>query len=148
MTIMCAHKEKSGNIESAPFKQKSALPGRGGISRIIEAASNSLRGIRDGAATEAAIQQELAVVAIAIPLSFFVARTAWIWVALIASLLLVLAIEFLNTAIERLCNHVEPRRHDAIRITKDLASAAVTMGLLLAGLVWLVAALDRFGYLP
>jgi diacylglycerol kinase (ATP) len=65
-------------------------------------------------------------------------------VALIASLLLVLSIEFLNTAVERLCNHIQPEKHDAIRITKDLASAGVFFALLLVALVWIAAAVARF----
>jgi diacylglycerol kinase (ATP) len=65
-------------------------------------------------------------------------------VALIASLLLVLSIEFLNTAVERLCNHIQPEKHDAIRITKDLASAGVFFALLLVALVWIAAAVSRF----
>lgn len=82
----------------------------------------------------------------ALPLSFFIARDVWTWVALIASLLLVLAIEFLNTAIERLCNHIQPDKHDAIRITKDLASAGVFLTLALAGLVWIAAIFARFRF--
>jgi diacylglycerol kinase (ATP) len=70
----------------------------------------------------------------------------WTWVALIASLLLVLAIEFLNTAIERLCNHIQPDKHDAIRITKDLASAGVFLTLALAGLIWIAAIFARFRF--
>ena len=58
--------------------------------------------------------------------------------ALVASLLFVLSIEFLNTAIERLCNHIQPDRHEAIRITKDLASAGVFFALALGR-----AGLDR-----
>jgi diacylglycerol kinase (ATP) len=57
--------------------------------------------------------------------------------------LFVLAVEFLNTAVERLCNHVTPEHHEAIRVTKDLASAAVFFALVLAGLVWVTALLDR-----
>ncbi|HMB48878.1 MAG TPA: diacylglycerol kinase, partial [Afifellaceae bacterium] len=53
--------------------------------------------------------------------------------------------EFLNTAVERLCNHVTPQRHEAIRVTKDLASAGVFFALVLATLVWSVAAMERFG---
>jgi diacylglycerol kinase (ATP) len=68
------------------------------------------------------------------------------WVALVGSLLLLLAIEFLNTAIERLCDHIQPEKHDAIRITKDLGSAAVFFAILLAGLIWTAALLDRLGY--
>jgi diacylglycerol kinase (ATP) len=122
------------------------MPGRGGIARIIAAFRNTVGGLREGLSTEAAIKQEVAIACIAVPLSFFIAEDLWTWVALIASLLFVLAIEFLNTAIERLCNHIHPDQHDAIRITKDLGSAAVFFALALAGLVWLVAALDRFGH--
>jgi diacylglycerol kinase (ATP) len=54
-------------------------------------------------------------------------------------------VEFLNTAVERLCNHVTPELNEAIRVTKDLASTAVFFALVLAGLVWVVALLHRFG---
>ena len=97
--------------------------------------------------TEAAIKQEIVLAAVAFPLSFFVAGNIWIWLALIASLLFVLSVEFMNTAVECLCDHVQPQKHSAIRITKDLASAAVFFVLVLAGLVWLAAIVDRLGIL-
>ena len=122
-----------------------AMPGRGGLRRIAESTANSLHGLRAGLRTEAAIRQEVAIALLALPLSFLVASDVWIWIALIGSVLFVLAIEFLNTAIERLCNHVTPERHEAIRVTKDLASAAVFFALLLAAIVWLAALLDRLG---
>jgi diacylglycerol kinase (ATP) len=125
-------------------ESQSAMPGRGGLVRIKAAFWNTIGGIREGLATEAAIKQEAAIAVIAFPLSFFIARDLWTWVALIASLLLVLSIEFLNTAIERLCNHIQPEKHDAIRIIKDLGSAGVFFALLLVALVWLAAAVDRF----
>jgi diacylglycerol kinase (ATP) len=121
-----------------------ALPGRGGLTRIALAALNSLRGLREGLRTEAAVKQEAALALVALPASFFIATDAWVWLALVASVLFVLIVEFLNTAIERLCNHVTPERHEAIRVTKDLASAGVFFALVLAGLVWVVALLDRF----
>ena len=127
----------------APGPQ-AALPGRGGVARIMSAAFNSARGLREGLLTEAAVKQEVALAAILIPASFFVAANVWVWLALVASVLFVLVVEFLNTAVERLCNHVTPERHEAIRVTKDLASTAVFFALALAGLVWLVALLDRF----
>jgi diacylglycerol kinase (ATP) len=123
---------------------QSALPGKGGLSRILAAALNSARGFREGFVTEAAIKQEIAIAVVLFPISFFVASNVWVWVALVASLLFVLIVEFLNTAVERLCNHVTPERHDAIRVTKDLASTGVFFSLCLAGLVWIVAILDRF----
>jgi len=120
------------------------LPGRGGFTRIASAALNSARGFREGLLTEAAIKQEVALAAIMLPASFLVATNLWIWLALVASILFVLVVEFLNTAVERLCNHVTPELHESIRVTKDLASAAVFFALSLAGLVWIVALLDRF----
>jgi diacylglycerol kinase (ATP) len=124
-------------------RPQSAMPGRGGLVRIKAAFWNTVGGIKEGLRTEAAIKQEVAIACIAfLPLSFFIARDLWTWVALIASLLLVLSIEFLNTAVERLCNHIQPEKHDAI--TKDLASAGVFFALLLVALVWIAAAVARF----
>lgn len=123
----------------------SALPGRGGLARIAAAALNSARGLREGLITEAAIKQEIAIAAALLPASFLVATNVWVWLALVASVLFVLVVEFLNTAVERLCNHVTPERHEAIRVTKDFASTGVFFALCLAGLVWLVAIVARLG---
>jgi diacylglycerol kinase (ATP) len=135
--------------ESTEYKhtrEQAALPGRGGIARIWAAFWNTVGGLREGFSTEAAIKQEVAIAVVAIPASFFVATNLWIWVALVGSPLFLLAVEFLNTAIERLCNHVQPELHTAIRVTKDLGSAAVFFAILLAGLVWVAALLARFGF--
>jgi diacylglycerol kinase (ATP) len=102
--------------------------------------------LREGLSTEAAIKQEAAIAFIALPLSFLIATSLWIWVALVGSLLFLLAVEFLNTAIERLCNHVQPELHTAIRVTKDLGSAAVFFAILLAALIWVAALWTRFGF--
>jgi len=137
-----AQREKTGEGGLPPAR--SALPGKGGLARIAAAFWNSLRGLQEGLATESAIKQEVAIAVLLLPLSFFIARDIWTWVALVASLFFVLSIEFLNTAIERLCNHIQPEKHEAIRITKDLASAGVFFSLLLAALVWGAALWMRF----
>ena len=143
MTVESAEGAASEAARSPPGQQ-AALPGRGGLARIAAAALNSARGLREGLLTEAAVKQEVALAVVLLPISFFVAANVWVWLALVASVLFVLIVEFLNTAVERLCNHVTPERHEAIRVTKDLASTAVFFALALAGLVWLVAILDRF----
>ena len=125
-------------------RAQSALPGKGGLARIAAAFWNSLRGLQEGLGTESAIKQEVAIACLLVPLSFFVAKDVWTWVALIASLLFVLSVEFMNTAIERLCNHIQPSKHEAIRVTKDLASAAVFFSLIVAALVWGAALWARF----
>jgi diacylglycerol kinase (ATP) len=126
------------------LQEQSALPGKGGLARIGRAFVNTLGGFREGLATEAAIKQEAFLLLIALPVSFFVADTLWVWVALMGSLVLLLAAEFLNTAIERLCNHLHPEKHEAIKVTKDLASAGVFCVIALTALVWVVAVADRF----
>jgi diacylglycerol kinase (ATP) len=136
--------ESEKTAENGLPPARSALPGRGGLSRIAAAFWNSLRGLQEGLATESAIKQEVAIALLLLPVSFFIAGDVWTWVALVASLLFVLSIEFLNTAIERLCNHIQPDKHEAIRITKDLASAGVFFSLLLAGIVWIAALWMRF----
>ena len=139
--------EKEGSVKSASGglpPPRAALPGRGGLARIGAAFWNSLGGLREGLSTESAIKQEVAIACLLLPLSFFVATDVWTWAALAGSILFVLSIEFLNTAIERLCNHIDPEKHEAIRITKDLASAGVFFALALAGVVWIAALWDRF----
>jgi diacylglycerol kinase (ATP) len=139
-------RQRSNKIGDSHPSRQSAMPGLGGIARIRAAFWNTVGGLKEGLSTEAAIKQEFAIACVALPFSFFIAQDLWTWVALIASLLLVLAIEFLNTAIERLCNHIQPEKHDAIRITKDLGSAGVFFALALAGLVWIAALWARFGW--
>jgi diacylglycerol kinase (ATP) len=131
-------------VSDGPPPARSALPGRGGLARVAAAYWNSLRGIQEGLSTESAIKQEVAIACLLLPLSFFVAKDLWTWVALAGSILFVLAVEFLNTAIERLCDHIEPKKHEAIRITKDLASAGVFFSLVLAGVIWVAALWERF----
>ncbi len=131
-------------VDNGLPRAQAALPGRGGLARIVAAFWNSLRGLQEGLSTESAIKQEVAIACLLVPLSFFIARDVWTWVALVGSLLFVLSIEFLNTAIERLCNHIQPDKHEAIRITKDLASAGVFFSLLLAAVVWGAALWARF----
>ncbi len=136
------HQPKSAGYKH--LREQAAMPGRGGIARIWAASWNSISGLREGLSTEAAIKQEAALALLAVPLSLLIATDLWTWVALIGSLLFLLAVEFLNTAIERLCNHVQPDLHDAIKVTKDLGSAAVLFAILLTALIWIAALVARF----
>jgi diacylglycerol kinase (ATP) len=117
------------------------------VLRLLKASRNSWNGLIACARSEEAFRQELIALAIAIPLAFIVATDAWRRVALIGVVVLLMVVELLNTAIEKLSDHVTPHHHDAIGRIKDMASAAVGLSLLLAGLVWLVALVERFGLL-
>jgi diacylglycerol kinase (ATP) len=117
------------------------------VLRLLKASRNSWNGLIACARSEEAFRQELIALAIAVPLAFIVATDAWRRVALIGVVVLLMVVELLNTAIEKLSDHVTPHHHDAIGRIKDMASAAVGLSLLLAGLVWLIALVERFGLL-
>lgn len=106
---------------------------------------NSWRGLKHGARTERAVQQELALLALGVPLAFVLGTGLWVRAALVASLLLMLAAEFLNTATEKLCDHLNPDHHPKIGTVKDLASAGTFMAQATALMVWIAALIDRFG---
>src|ERR1700687_3966730 len=96
------HQEQLQNSRYNHLNVQSAVPGRGGITRITAAFWSTASGLREGLTTEAAIKQEVIIAFVAVPFSILIARDLWTWVALVATLLFVLSIEFLNTAIERL----------------------------------------------
>ncbi|KQP30278.1 diacylglycerol kinase [Methylobacterium sp. Leaf469] len=110
---------------------------------LLVAFLNSWRGLAHGARTERAVRLELALLLLGLPLAFLVGAGLWVRVALVASLLLMLAAEFLNTAIEKLCDHLHPGHHPKIGIVKDLASAGAFLAQAVAALVWLAALFER-----
>ncbi|WP_019904943.1 diacylglycerol kinase [Methylobacterium sp. 77] len=109
---------------------------------------NSWRGIVHGARTERALRLELVLLVIGLPAALLVGGTLWVRVALLASLLLMLAAEFLNTAIEKLCDHLHPAQHRKIGIVKDLASAGTFMAQAIAALIWIAALIERLFVQP
>jgi diacylglycerol kinase (ATP) len=115
------------------------------VQRILRATLNTWNGLVAAVRSEAAFRQELAALALAVPLAFLVASEPWKRVVLIAVVLLVIAVELLNTAIEKLCDHVTTATHPEIGRIKDMGSAAVGVTLAIAGLTWLVALGERFG---
>jgi diacylglycerol kinase (ATP) len=114
---------------------------------IHGATLNTLRGLRQAAKTESAFRKEAALLAAGIPLGLVIAPDVGWYVAMIGVLLVTLAVELLNTAVEKLADHVAPERHPAIGTVKDFGSAAVFCLLLCCGLIWGAAAGIRFGLL-
>lgn len=117
------------------------------MQRLLAATRNTLRGLAVALRTEPAFRQEVAVLVIALPAGLFVAPGVGWYAAMIGSLLVVLAVELLNTATEKLADHVTPGQHPDIGRIKDYGSAAVACVLGLAGLVWLAAIAVRLGLL-
>jgi diacylglycerol kinase (ATP) len=141
--------------KSATYSRQSLLPSLlpnarfagSPLKRLFSATFNSLRGLRDGFATEPALREELVLLVVAVPLAFFLAPSAAWFAAMIGAVLVILAVEFLNTGLEKLSDHVTPEQHKDIRRIKDFGSAAVFCALCLTGLVWMLAIAVRCGLL-
>jgi diacylglycerol kinase (ATP) len=115
-----------------------------GLKRLYTASLNTVRGMKFAARSEAALREELFILIIAVPGALFLAPSIGWYVAMIGVILAVLAIELLNTAIEKLADHVTPDFHQSIGRVKDIGSAAVGCGLALALLIWGGAAVVKF----
>lgn len=107
--------------------------------RLWKAFLNTLDGLGWALRHEQAMREEFIALGLALPVSFFIAANAAWWLALIGSLTALIIVELLNTAIEKLSDHVTPEHSHAIKIVKDLGSAAVFMALCLAFMVWVAA---------
>lgn len=111
---------------------------RTGFSRLWHATGYSLAGLRAGWG-EAAFRLEACLAILLVPLSFWIGR-GWTEVALLAgSVLLVMIIELLNTAVESAIDRIGPEWHDLSKRSKDMGSAAVLLATLLAGGIWAAA---------
>jgi diacylglycerol kinase (ATP) len=117
------------------------------MDRLLRATINTWNGIKFAIRTEAAFRQEIAVLLVAVPLAFVVGQTAWTRLLLIGVVVLLMVVELLNTAIEKLADRVSREIDGQIGTVKDLGSAAVGLSLLLAGAVWLLALAQRLGLL-
>jgi diacylglycerol kinase (ATP) len=117
------------------------------VLRLLRATLNSWNGLRAAARSEQAFRQELVTLLLAVPAAFLIATETWRRMVLIGVVVLLMIVELLNTAIEKLSDHVTPEDHPAIGRIKDMGSAAVGLSMLLCGLVWLVALAERFGLL-
>ena len=117
--------------------------GETGIRRIISAARNSLAGLAAALRHEDAFRQELILAAILLPIALFMNVTFLEKSLLVGSVLLVLIVELLNSAIEATVDRVSLEVHPLAKRAKDLGSAAVMLSLVLAASVWLFVLLDR-----
>jgi len=128
-------------IRYSPFLILSAMD------RLLRATINTWHGLIAAARSEAAFRQELVALVVAVPLAFLVAEQTWKRLALVGVVVLVLIVELLNTAIEKLADRVNTAIDPQIGQVKDMGSAAVGLSLIIAGLAWLLALAERFGLL-
>jgi len=106
------------------------------MQRIWRAFFYSIHGIIAAWREEPAFRQEVVLAVIMVPTAFFLAPDKISLILMIGSVLLVLAFELVNTAIEAAINRISMEIHPLSKIAKDTASAAVLVALINVGFVW------------
>ncbi len=113
-----------------------AKTGATGLTRIINAAGYSWLGFKAAYANEAAFRQELWLVIGLTPVAIIYGADSSEKAILIASLVFILLVEILNSAIEAVVDRFGDEIHPLSGRAKDMGSAAVFLAFVIAGLVW------------
>ena len=113
--------------------------------RLWRATINSRNGLVFAIRSEQAIREELAALVISVPLAWLIGETVMRRVELVCAVALVMVVELLNTAIEKLSDRLTTDHDPQIGRVKDMGSAAVGVALLMAGVFWLFAVAERIG---
>ncbi|HHL18216.1 MAG TPA: diacylglycerol kinase [Thiothrix sp.] len=108
-----------------------------GIQRLLNASRYSWQGIKAAYKHEEAFRQEVWLFIVAVPLALWLGETAIEKSLMIVSVLLVMIVEILNSAIEAVVDRFGGEIHELSGRAKDMGSAAVTLSLLNAVIIWL-----------
>jgi diacylglycerol kinase (ATP) len=117
--------------EHSPYKSK------GGLGRLFNALRFSARGLNAALKHEAAFRQELVLAALLLPLGIWLATSVTLALLLAGSVILVLVVELLNSALEALADAITVKHHPLIGRAKDIGSAAVFLSLMFCAVTWL-----------
>ncbi len=114
------------------------------ILRILRASRFTWLGLKAAFKNEPAFRTECVVLVAAVPVAPFLARSATELTLLLGSIVLLMMVELINSAIETVVDRIGSERHELSGRAKDMASAAVGLAIVLTGAVWLSVAIDRF----
>ena len=120
---------------------ESPYKGKTGLRRLINAARYSFSGLAEAARHEDAFRQELILAAVLVPLGLWLGSNGLERALLAGSVLAVLVVELLNSAVEATVDRISLENHRLAKRAKDMGSAAVMLSLLSAATVWLLVLL-------
>jgi diacylglycerol kinase (ATP) len=128
-----------------PFPAETVNPQkqRKGINRVLHATRYSWAGLQAGW-NETAFRQECLLAAVLLPASLYIGQS-WVETSILAaSVIAVMVVELLNTAVESVVDRVGPEWHQLSKRAKDIGSAAVLLSLMLCAAIWGGALWARF----
>lgn len=109
-----------------------------GLKRIMNACVFSIAGFKAVWEHEEAFRQEVLLFIVTAPLALWLGQTTQDKLLLIGSVVLVLLVELLNSAIEAIVDRIGLERHELSGRAKDIGSAAVSLSLAWAAIVWVL----------
>jgi len=115
---------------------KSPYKGKTGIKRLANAFRYSVAGTYAAFKHEDAFRQEVILSAVLIPLAIYLGETGIDQALMIASVLLVIIVELLNSSLEATVDRISVKRHKLSKRAKDIGSAAVFFSLINAAVIW------------
>ena len=107
-----------------------------GLTRLIKAFGNSMKGFVGVYKNEAAFRQELLLAVVMAPLGLYFGHNGIERALLVGSVLMVLVVEILNSSIEAVVDRIGMERHELSGLAKDLGSAAVFLSLAMVAITW------------
>jgi len=119
-------------------------PGTRGLKHIIQAGGYSLKGLKAAITHEEAFRLELMAMVVMLPLAIWLGQSAIEYALLVGSLLLVLIVELINSALEAVVDRVGVEHHELSGRAKDIGSAAVFIALVNVAVIWGVILSARF----
>ncbi len=122
---------------------ESPYKGKTGVKRVWSALFYSIAGLRAALRHEDAFRQEMLLAVVLIPVAAFMPVSTTSKALMIASVMLVLITELLNSAVEAAVDHTSLERHQLAKRAKDIGSAAVLLSLLNVIAVWGVILFDQ-----
>lgn len=112
------------------------------MDRLVKAFGNSVRAFVRLSRSEAAFQQELGLLVLAIPVGWWLTASWRGYGVLVGSILFLLVVEVLNTGIEAACDAVSREFSIDIQLAKDCGSLAVLISVVLVAGIWGFAAIE------
>lgn len=118
--------------------------GKTGLKRILNAFRYSCSGLKEAYRNEDAFRQEVLLAAILLPLAFWVSPEIIERALMVGSVLLLLIVELLNSAIEAVVDRISLDDHPLAKRAKDMGSAAVLICIVNLIVVWLLVLFGKY----
>lgn len=122
----------------SPFK------GVSGLARIVRAIHCAIQGFKDAYRHEQAFRQETWLAIVAIPIALILPLEFLAQAVMIGSVLLVMIVELVNSAIEAAVDRISLERHPLAKQAKDIGSAAVLLTILNMTVIWALILIGEF----